>query len=73
MTRKDRIRNQMKHLEQHGIIQTAYTYAPGDRYGTRWVFTPCGYTERSLSTSQIEDFILGAYAAMNAADRLAAV
>jgi hypothetical protein len=65
LSRKGRIRAQMNHLEQLGVIVPGQSYTQGQMPGLRWTFTPCGFTERSLTTSQIEDFILGANAALN--------
>lgn len=64
MTRHEIIRRRMAELEARGVIRDAYTYRPGT--GLKWVFTPRGFAERSLTTSQVEDFILGAFAALNA-------
>lgn len=65
MTRHDRIYNQMARLEALGVIVPGQSYTQGQMPGLRWTFTPCGFTERSLTTSQVEDFILGANAALN--------
>lgn len=64
-SRKRRIRNQMTQLEQLGIIEEGQSYTQGGMPGLRWNFVPCGFTERSLTTSQVEDFILGAQAVLN--------
>lgn len=64
-TRHSIITDRMRSLEACNIIQDWYAYSPGNGT-TKWVFTPRGYGERSLSTSQVEDFILGAMAAINA-------
>ena len=67
MSRKDRIRAQMAHLEQLGIIESGQSYTQGQMPGLRWTFVPCGFSARSLTTSGVEDFILGANAALSAA------
>ena len=69
MSRKDRIRAQMAHLEQLGIIESGQSYTQGQMPGLRWTFVPCGFSARSLTTSGVEDFILGAHAALAASDR----
>lgn len=63
MTRHDRIRSQLNYLEGLGIISEWYTQS--QMPGKRWLFTPCGMSERSLSTTEVEEFINGAQAALN--------
>ena len=67
MNRKDRIRAQMTYLERHGVIEPGQSYTQGGMPGLRWTFVPCGFSARSLTTSGVEDFILGANAALSAA------
>lgn len=68
MTRRDNIRASLTDLESRGVIRPG-SYAYGTGNGLKWVFEPCGHAERSLTTSQVEDFILGARAAIYAADQ----
>ena len=65
MTRADRIHAALVELAQHGVINPDY-YSSSPGGARRWVFTPTGFSERALTTSQIEDFILGARAALAA-------
>lgn len=67
--RKNRIRAQMTRLEELGVIEPGQSYIQGGMPGLRWTFVPCGYSARSLTTSGVEDFILGAQAALNARQR----
>jgi hypothetical protein len=53
-------------LERQGIIRDVLVH--GQMPGRRWVFTPKGFAERSFTTSQVEDFILGAKAVLNTND-----
>lgn len=57
------IRRQLAWLEQRGVIKDVWGHSMS---GKKWCFTPNGYSERSLTTSQVEDFIMGAMAAFNA-------
>ena len=63
MTRHASIRLRMKRMEELGVIVPGQSYTQGGMPGLRWTFVPAGHTERSLSTSQMEDFLLGAEAA----------
>jgi hypothetical protein len=63
-TRHALICHQLRELERESVIRDWYSYHPGT--GTRWILTPYGYGERSLTTSQVEDFIMGAWAMRNA-------
>lgn len=65
MTRHQRIIRDMTQLARLGVIEPDM-YTQGDMPGVRWNFVPTGFSERSLTTSQVEDFILGAMAALNA-------
>lgn len=65
MNRHERIRTALTHLASLGVVNPDY-YSHGGMPGKRWVFTPTGFSERALTTSGIEDFILGATAALNA-------
>lgn len=68
MTRQQRIHAALDNLEAWGVIAPGhYSWSGGDR--RKWVFTPAGHSERSLTTSQVEDFILGADAALATLDR----
>jgi hypothetical protein len=62
MNRHERIRQQLDWLVTEGVI-TDWS-AQGQMPGKRWHIIPCGYSERALTTSGIEDFILGACAAL---------
>jgi hypothetical protein len=62
--RIDLIAQRLDELEARGVIGDWYTGTPN---GRKWVFSPCGFAERSLTTAQVEDFILGAQAALNLA------
>jgi hypothetical protein len=66
MPRHDVIRARLDDLERatDGGIQLLYSYAPGDRYGKRWVLQIPGTSGRTLSTREVEAFILGAYATL---------
>lgn len=50
----------MARMEDLGVIEPGQSYTQGGMPGLRWTFVPAGFTERSLSTSQMEDFLLGA-------------
>lgn len=69
MTRHERIRQRLARFTELGVIRPdSYTYRPGDGR-VRWNVVPAGFTERSFLTSEVEDFILGADAALNARRR----
>lgn len=57
VSRKQRIHDKLAMFEQLGIIRDVTVH--GSMPGLRWVFTPAGHSERALSTSEVEDFILG--------------
>jgi hypothetical protein len=65
MTRIERIRVHIQHLTELGVIVPGQSYRQSNMPGLRWTFTPCGFTERCLTTSEMETFILGANAALN--------
>lgn len=63
-SRHDRIVAGLTAAEAAGIIRTGWYAAGGGRAGgTRWLVTPTGHGERSFSTAQVEDFLLGIAAA----------
>jgi hypothetical protein len=66
MTRHDVIRARLADLERAtaGGIKLLYSYAPGDRYGIRWVLQVPGTSGRTLRTREVEAFILGAYSGL---------
>jgi len=63
MSRPERIRAALRELEAAGVVRDVWAH---NANGRKWVFTPAGHSERSLTTSQVEDFILGARAALAA-------
>ena len=60
--RHERIHCELSQLAQSGVIGPEW-YSQGHMPGVRWLVVPSGHTERALTTSGIEDFILGAKAA----------
>jgi hypothetical protein len=67
MTRVERIERQLTELERRGVIRPDWYTGGGEPRGNRrrWMFTPVGFTERALSTAEVELFILGTEAVAN--------
>lgn len=65
MSRREALRSKLDRLVRAGVVAAAYQIV-GQRPGVRWLVTPRGYSERSLSTYEAEVFCLGALAALDA-------
>jgi hypothetical protein len=66
VNRRQVLRERLADLERAtgGSIKLMYSYAPGDRYGVRWVLQIPGTSGRTLSTREAEAFVLGAYSGL---------
>lgn len=60
--RKERIYKALTDLTSAGIISDDLV-VQGNMPGLRWTFTPTGYSPRSMTTNEVEWFIMGASAA----------
>jgi hypothetical protein len=65
--RKERIYARLKALTALGIIQDDLM-VQGQMPGLRWTFTPCGYGTRAMTTNDVEWFLIGASAVVNATE-----
>ena len=70
--RKERIYRQLQNLVDKGIIMNDIV-VQGQMPGLRWTFSPCGYSPRSMSTNDVEWFILGTEATLNKTARVNAL
>ena len=59
--RHERIRASLTYLATLGVIGTGW-YSQGQMPGKRWHVEPMGYSQRAMTTNEIEWFIMGAYA-----------
>ncbi len=64
MTRLERIRNRLAALERAGAVPFHYSYSLGSK--REWVITPAGRDAMTVSTSELEWFLLGAESALSA-------
>lgn len=64
MTRQERVARRLDAAVVAGAVQPGWYRAHG-----RWLITPAGFSERSLTTPQLEDFLLGVEAALSVARR----
>ena len=70
--RKERIYSRLLFFVEQKIIRDELV-VHGQMPGIRWVIGPNGYSERAMTTSEIECFILGVEAARNTAAQEKAV